>query len=155
MVDICQLQEIRWAYGLFRKPPDNLPTVLAEQIIFVEKVRGAVEFEEIEELYSTKKPPSGYAMYWSILKAPPKTMSNEFRANIRIRKLKERIYKKYPMFADEFIEREFLKNAEYYSGKLDNSQIEIREEEQLAYEKSIKNAHEKSGLIVHVEWWNH
>ena len=135
-------------------PPFGFPIILAEQTITTEKKCGAVKFPELDDLYLNKKPPRGYAIYWEVCKEPPKTKSDEFRAKIRIRKMKERIYKNYPLFADEFIEKELAEKEDYFSGKLTDVQIEAINEVKADYIESIQNAQDSnSNLVIHAKWW--
>ncbi|MDD2864136.1 MAG: hypothetical protein PHC99_05360 [Methylococcales bacterium] len=149
--ECCQTMEIKW-----NRPdlvcPFGLPLVLAEQSIIAPQGIGKVNFQEIESLYSNHKPPRGYSLFWFLSKKPPVSRSDEFRANIRVRKMKQRIIKNYPLFAEQFIEEELHQKSDYFSGKMTNDQVEAISDFTIEYQNQVQRAKRNLGLVVHVDW---
>ena len=68
------------------------------------------------EIQSVWKPGSGYSIYVTFLNEPPRQMPPEKLASIRMKRLRRRVEKKYPLLADEIIQEEIAKNPDYYAG---------------------------------------
>ena len=102
-----------------------MPVVLAEK------------FEPEESPYCRRKPPeiaaveyalgSGYGLTWQPVCMPIKQMPADQLANIRRKRLERRIRKKYPLLADQMIEDELERKADYYNGITDTD-IQARRE---------------------------
>ena len=72
---------------------------------------------EIKKAQSTYPPGRGAQLHWSY-EAPPGTQwSREARARNRRRRLRKRLVNKYPMFADQFYERELEERPLYFAAR--------------------------------------
>ncbi|MCR5943972.1 hypothetical protein FG152_24685 [Ochrobactrum sp. XJ1] len=69
------------------------------------------------EIMSKFEPGSGYAITWElVMQRPIRRWSREARSRVRQRNLKNRIDKKFPLFAEIFIASELEKRPDYYAG---------------------------------------
>ena len=62
-------------------------------------------------------PGRGYHVCWSPISPARKQWSREARARNRVRRLRERMERKYPLFAEMFIEERLAADSEYYEGR--------------------------------------
>ena len=90
---------------------------------------------EIEE----KKVLGKWCVTWSAVMAPPRQLSEDTLKSVRRKRLKRRVESKYPLFADQFIQEEMEKKAEFYDGKTDEkiqaAKDNVLELERERYEK--------------------
>ena len=83
---------------------------------------------------------SGYGIHWKPISAPSrKQLSQEKLGEVRKKRLKRRIEKKYPLFSEQFIEEEIKKKESYYDGITDEELLRkrmevMKEEEEHFYE---------------------
>lgn len=70
-----------------------------------------------EILEAAGTPGRGYHVCWSPIAPPRKQWSREARARGRVRRLRERMERKYPLFAEEFIRERLAADPEYYEGR--------------------------------------
>ncbi|MBE3038016.1 MAG: hypothetical protein IMZ62_04290 [Chloroflexi bacterium] len=96
----------------YTSPSEGQPRVLAE-VYFRYKEYPHKTPPEIEAVW---KPGSGYAQYVTFLNEPPKQLNQEQLSNIRVKRLRRRVEKKYPLFADQIVSEEITANSEYYAG---------------------------------------
>jgi len=54
---------------------------------------------------------------WAPVPRPRKQWSREARARNRVRRLRERMERKYPLFAEMFIRERLEANPDYYAGR--------------------------------------
>lgn len=62
-------------------------------------------------------PGRGYHVCWSPISPARKQWSREARARNRVRRLRERMERKYPLFAEMFIRERLAADPEYYEGR--------------------------------------
>jgi len=68
------------------------------------------------ELMDQKVPGDGWALSWELISQKPiRRWSPEAKARARLRNLRQRIEKKFPLFAEDFIAAAISKRPEYYS----------------------------------------
>jgi len=147
-----QIKQIRWGYQ--NEPPNGLPKLLAQEVIETPAKQGAVKMENIERLIREKRPPTGYALHWTCLNAPPKRWKKEARAKVRVNKMISRIRKKYPLFDDEFITRELENDPAYYAGEQPEEQRNFIAESDAADIQAFQDAKNNIGLKIMHQWWN-
>ena len=147
-----QRWRIYWTHPI-QQPPNNLPVVLAEHVIETEAKQGAVQSPELNALYEQHKPPTGFAMGWGKYTQPPKTQEQEKVAKNRVLRMQKKIRDKYPLFADELIERELTEKKDYYAGIMDEKQKKFRAEITEQYHTDIANAKNSTGVKIYKKWW--
>jgi len=147
-----QRWQIYWTRPI-QQPPNNLPDVLAEHVIETDAKRGAVQSPELNALYEKHKPPTGYAMGWGKYTQPPKTQEQEKVAKNRVLRMQNKIREKYPLFADELIERELAEKKDYYAGIMDERQKQFRAEITEQYHTDIAYAQSNTGVKIYKKWW--
>lgn len=96
----------------YTKPPDGKPRVLAE-VFYPYSEHPKLNIPEIESLIEFG---SGYTVAYSFIGEPLKQLDQHTLADIRKKRLKRRVEKKYPLFASEIIADEISKNPDYYDG---------------------------------------
>lgn len=71
-----------------------------------------------EELAALHVPGSGYCISWELVSQKPiRRWSAEAKGRARLRNLRRRIEKKFPLFAGDFITQELEKRPGYYAGE--------------------------------------
>lgn len=96
----------------YHEPPAGQPRVLAE-VFFSYSEWPQPTPPEIKAVW---KPGSGYSIYVTFLNEPPKQMPPEKLGGIRMKRLRRRIEKKFPLFVEEMVREEVAKKPEYYAG---------------------------------------
>lgn len=97
----------------YRPVPDGQPRVLAEVFYRYKDYDGRKVPPEIE---AVARLGSGYSMTVIFINEPPKQMRVDQLANIRQKRLRRRVEKKYPLFAEQIIAEEVTANPDYYEG---------------------------------------
>jgi hypothetical protein len=92
------------------KPPPG-PRVLKAMLV----ERGAPCPPEIMSLWI---PGAGYSIGWELVTQQPiRRWSREAKARARVRNLRQRMAKRYPLFAEMFIEQEMQRRPAYYAAE--------------------------------------
>lgn len=105
-----------WSITYRGRCPDGWPVVLAEMFMIGHVPRPP---EEIENFPITLG--GGYAVTHSWISPPPRQLSQDTKAIVRRKRLKRRLDKKYPMFADQFFSGEIERKKNYYNGITDQA----------------------------------
>lgn len=95
----------------WRRPdaPPPGPRVLKALLV----PRGAPCPQEIMDIFV---PGSGYSIGWELVTQKPiRRWSPQAKARARVRNLRTRMEKKFPLFAEMFIEKELQQRAAYYA----------------------------------------
>jgi hypothetical protein len=91
--------------------------------------------QEIDE----KKVLGKWCITWSAVMAPPRQLTEDALKSVRQKRLKRRMEKKYPLFADQLVDAEMKKKPDYYEGKTDpeiqNAKDQVIEAEKERFEK--------------------
>lgn len=120
------LYQIRWS-NPYTEPPSGAPRVLAEFF-------SANESKPPEDFYQLFTIGGGYSVFVQHVPDVIKPLSQKTLAEVRRKRLKRRLNKKYPLFAEQFEQEEIEKNPGYYSGMTDTN-IEIARQEVIENEK--------------------
>jgi hypothetical protein len=87
-----------------------------------------------------------WCVSWSAVMAPPKQLSKESLKSVRTKRLKRRMEKKYPLFADQLVDAEMKNNPDYYDGKTDpkiqEAKDRVIEAEKKRFEKYMEQINE-------------
>lgn len=83
----------------------------------VEDWQAADKRPPLEILEAAGRSGRGYHVCWSPILPPRKQWSREARSRNRIRRLRERMERKYPLFAEMFIQERLAADPEYYEGR--------------------------------------
>lgn len=87
------------------------PRVLKSMLV----ERGSPCPPEIMQLW---KPGEGYAICWELVtQRPIRRWSREAKSKARIRNLRRRMEKKFPLFAEAFIQEELSRRPQYYAAE--------------------------------------
>jgi len=105
------LFRLSW-FNNYTDPPDGRPRVIAEIFIPTKPGQGAPNTPN--ELKGLTKLGDGYGISVTALSAPQKEWTIERKIKNRNRLLRSRIERKYPMFADQFVEAEIKRKPEYF-----------------------------------------
>ena len=122
------LHRLEWS-NPYTNPPDGV-RVVKEIFIPIDDESCRQMPREIEEMLVIG---SGYCHTIRAITPFPRERSREALASLRQKRLRRRVEEKYPLYADQFIEEELRKKADYYDGLKDERLVrarkEIREEE--------------------------
>ena len=66
------------------------------------------------------QPGSGYSLFVRFQEPEPRRLSKEGLASVRRKRLRARLDKSAPLFADELFDQEIERNPSYYAGERDN-----------------------------------
>jgi hypothetical protein len=125
------LWTVEWG-NPFKKPPAGQAEVLAESFQLPDSSYWSKHPPEIDAAYPG--PGKGYCISWRAISEPVKPITKEQLANIRTKRLKRRLMKKYPLFWKALFEDEVSKKADYYAGITD-SKIEAERNARIEQEK--------------------
>ena len=123
---------VEW-FTQYSEPPEGLPRVKAEMFESVEQrdarmaSGGRSVPPEIEALHTIG---DHYAVTIQAVLTPSRQLPAKTLAGIRKKRTQRRIEKKYPMFAEQFIEETVADNPDYFAG-------ETRPDLQEAHESEI------------------
>ena len=117
------LHRLEWS-NEYTNPPNGV-RVMKEIFIPIEDESCRQTPREIEE---TMVIGSGYCHTIRAITAFPREMSRETLANVRRKRLRRRVEEKYPLFAEQFIEEELRRKADYYNGVTDERWVRARKE---------------------------
>lgn len=107
----------------YTQPPEGMPRVLAEFFYFNDDPRARLLPDDVSEYFDKHCVlGGGYSIYWQPVYLPREASDPEKLVKIRKERLKKRITKKYPLFAEQFIEEELKKKKNYYEGSLDTKE---------------------------------
>jgi len=99
---------IRWG-NPYTEPPDGMPRCMAEENTDVNVCPPG-----IQELKETLGYGSGWFICFSWTRKEGTKWSLEAKQRVRRSRLQRRIERKYPMFAEEFIQEAYKRKPEYY-----------------------------------------
>lgn len=85
--------------------------------VHIEDWQAADKRPPAEILAAVGTPGTGYHLSWSAILPPRKQWSREARARNRVRRLRERMERKYPLFAEVFIQERLDQNPDYYAAR--------------------------------------
>ena len=98
---------VAW-HSPYTEPPNGLP-----RILWACSIPWPCDFDE-DKLFPPDVPP-GYMHYYQHFDLKPhRYWSPESKAKNRIKRMKERVRKKDPLFADQFISKKIANNPDYY-----------------------------------------
>lgn len=123
------LIQLSWA-NPYRQPPNGI-RVLAE-IFRLETDPDARKVPE--EFMTLSTLGDGYGISFVFLSEPPKQRPPEVLASLRKQRAQKRIEKKYPLFADQFMQAELERKPEYYAG-ITRADLQAAKDETLSNEK--------------------
>ncbi len=83
----------------------------------IEDWRTADKQPPADILAAAGAPGRGYHVCWAPILPPRKQWSREARARNRVRRLRVRMERKYPLFAEMFIRERLEANPDYYAGR--------------------------------------
>ena len=148
-----QFSRIEWGRN-FQNPPDGFPKILAQEACEAPVGVGALPFSSISALYWSHKPPMGFCVSWGwVSLKESKEWSQQTKSKVRTQKMIARITKKYPMFADEFIQDELSLKSDYYAGLDPKEQVDFKKQIKLDNEKLFDDVNSSLGLIVFFPWF--
>lgn len=104
---------LQWS-NPYTNPPVGMKLVIGEKFVKY----GSPEYNQTPPEFEADQTP-GYTVYWSAVMAPPKQLPEKTLKSIRRKRLQRRIEKKYPLFADQFLEDEIKSKPDYFEGKSD------------------------------------
>jgi len=119
---IGAIWSVRWN-NPYTDPPGGRPRVLIE-VYRPEghpEARGIKPPAAVQRVLDEHGPGGGYGLHWQPVTLPPKKIPAEKLAIIRRKRLKRRILRKYPLFAEKFIAEELARKPDYYNGITDPS----------------------------------
>ena len=106
---------IAWA-NPYTEPPDGAPRVL--WAVTVPRRAEAASFWAEGDTMTGHRPGDGYAHHWSPVSTKPRrTVSQAGKASIRQKRLRRKIERKAPLFAEQLIARELESDPEYYAAR--------------------------------------
>lgn len=121
----------------YKDPPNGKKRVIAEKFVRF----GDPFYNQIPPEFEADKTP-GYSVYWSAVMSPSKQLSEKTLKSIRRKRLKNRVEKKYPLFADEFFEDEIKNKTDYFECKSDSeaqaAKDRIIQKEREMYERFLE-----------------
>jgi len=144
MAHVGYRYSIEWG-NPYTAPPDRKPRVIAEMFETIEQrsrrmKNGGRAFPA--ELASLHQLGDGYFCTTTAICTPHKSLTKESLAEVRLKRLKRRIQKKYPLFADQFIAEAIENKPEYYAGETDPEILKARDEaihdEEVSYQRFLK-----------------
>lgn len=97
-----------------QEPPCGLPRVLAEMFVLSGQAGCAARVPS--EIKDFPRPP-GYGICITHVGPPTAPHSSARLSRGRLRALRRRIEKRFPMFAEQFISEKLAANPEYYAGR--------------------------------------
>jgi len=112
---------IQW-HSPHTEPPDGQPRVKAEMFETTEQRRereARGERTPPEWFRELHKIGDGYCIGVQHISPPPRQLPRETLASVRRKRLRRRIEKKYPLFAEQMIAEEMAKKPAYYDGITD------------------------------------
>lgn len=104
---------LQWS-NPYTDPPKGQKRVIAEKFVKY----GDSFYNQIPPEFEADKTP-GYSVYWSAVMKPSKQLPEKSLKSIRRKRLQSRVEKKYPLFADQFLEDEIKNKPDYFEGKSD------------------------------------
>lgn len=97
-------------------PPAGQPRIMVERFYPVGHAHARVCPPDMEAMRPIG---SGYSVYWSPVTNPPRQLPQDTLAIVRQKRLRRRMEKKYPLFAQYMIEEEMKKKPAFYAGITD------------------------------------
>lgn len=114
---------IKWG-NPYTEPPAGRPRVLAEWFFPV----GHQHLRQCPpDLQALCSPGDGYKVCWSAVEALPRKQPKNKLALTRQNRLRRRMEKKYPLFAEMMIEQEMEKRPSFYAGETDQAIEDARD----------------------------
>lgn len=114
---------IQW-HNPHTDPPEGKPRVLAEWFF----PNGHQHLRQCPpELQAMTTPGDGYRLCWSAVEALPKKQPKDKLALTRQKRLRRRMEKKYPLFAEMMVEAEMEKRPSFYAGETDQAIEDARD----------------------------
>ncbi len=97
----------------YTEPPEGKQRVMVEVFCRYSDFNSRELPPEIEAVFQFG---DGYGATITFINEPPKQMSQEALTSIRQKRIRRRIEKKYPLFAEEMIAEEIALNPDYFNG---------------------------------------
>lgn len=133
---------VEWTHP-YREPPDGKPRILIERF-FITK-GGCPKIPD--DFHGLAPLGSGYGFTVQHIGPPPRRMEPEKLASIRIKRLRRRIERKYPLLAEQLIREEIDRKKEYYEGVTD-AEIERNREGALVAWQAVYDRLVHEGIKV-------
>lgn len=101
---------LAWRHGL-KPPPNGMPRVL--KAVLCDKPHPCPD--EIHDLWLEMGPGSGWSVGWEFIdQRPVRRWSQAAKSKVRKGNLRKRLEKKFPLFAEMFIDAELKARPDYY-----------------------------------------
>ncbi len=126
-----------------RKPPDGKPQCLGQKVV---RYDGPWGHTCPPELTGLSQLGDGYSLNVRFVSKPPRMLSPQALASIRLKRLRRRAEAKYPLFAEQIIAAEIARKPDYYAGvtrpDLYAQHLAIITAERTAYERYCREVTE-------------
>jgi len=103
---------IKWG-NPHRTPPDGKPQCLGQKVVRYDGPWGHTCPPELADLHQLG---DGYSLNVTFVSKPPRMLPQQTLASIRLKRLRRRVEKKYPLFAEQIIADEIACKPDYYAG---------------------------------------
>jgi len=144
MTHVGYKYSVEW-HSPYTQPPDGQPRVMVEMFESIEQRKARMDNGEMstpEVINALHRIGDGYCIVSQAVCMPIKQMNKDSLAIIRQKRIKRRIQKKYPLFAEEFIQQEIAKKPDYYLGEtcqdLEEGYKQAIDEEEQLYQRYLK-----------------
>jgi hypothetical protein len=143
---IGTLHQIAWG-NPYTEPPDGAPRVLAEFFTPGHATQTPASIRAFPHTLG-----GGYGLAVTHFTPPIRRQPPQILASIRQKRLRRRIERQAPMFADQLFAQELTRKPEYYQGLTDAHLEQARADEEHAYAARLAylQAHALT-LIVHAQ----
>lgn len=130
--------KIEWG-SPYSEPPAGAPRVLAET--YTDTVTGR------KSLPATTLG-GGYSVVTTFMREPVKRQGQETLARVRRKRLERRTLARAPLFAEQLIQAEIARKADYYAGITDERIEAMRDEEDLRYAALYERLEAMRGIVM-------
>ncbi|MBN1535218.1 MAG: hypothetical protein JW908_00695 [Anaerolineales bacterium] len=123
----------------YTDPPEGKPRVIAEMFETIKQRKNRVANGDEyfpRQLSALHTLGDGYGCHISAVSTPHKKLPKDTLAEVRKKRIKRRMQKKYPMLADILVAEEMEKKPEYYAGETDPD-IQAMQDEAIWKEEEI------------------
>ncbi len=126
---------VRWGLR-HRTPPEGKPQCLGQRVVRYDGPWGHTCPPELADLHQLG---DGYGVCVTFVSRPPRMLSQQALASVRLKRLRRRVERKYPLFVEQIIADELARKPDYYAGvtrpDLLAQHLAIIEAEQEAFER--------------------
>lgn len=122
------LYQLAWS-NPYTEPPEGRPRILAEIFVPAEHPGAGAPGAPREIAEYPRR--AGYTMFVSGIEGMPRQLAPEQRGRIRRQRLEKREGKRFPLFAEQFVQEELTAKPQYFAGYNDLDQAVADERERL------------------------